>query len=141
MKDYLGNELQVGDEVIFVWPDCTFQEGRIEKIEDTEDEEYLVITTENPYNNMFVWRRGFNHIIKKLAPKQKQKNEKNSSLPLHVYTMYDKFVEYRDASCEVKEFKDKLFLYVYSNSDNSVLALWNMDSIYGYSFEEKCYET
>ena len=30
MKDYLGNELQVGDEVIFVWPDCTFQEGRIE---------------------------------------------------------------------------------------------------------------
>lgn len=34
MKDYLGNELQVGDEVIFVWPDCTFQEGQIEWLYD-----------------------------------------------------------------------------------------------------------
>lgn len=30
MKDYFGNELQVGDRVIFIWPNCTFQEGRIE---------------------------------------------------------------------------------------------------------------
>lgn len=30
MKDYLDNELQVGDRVIFIWPNCMFQEGRIE---------------------------------------------------------------------------------------------------------------
>lgn len=30
MKDYLNNELQVGDAVIFIYTGCTFQEGRIE---------------------------------------------------------------------------------------------------------------
>lgn len=141
-KDYFGRELCVGDTVVFSpIESADLIEGIIEKIEDTEDEEHLVITTENPYNNMYVWRRDFNRIIKKFVHKQKQKNEKDSSLPLHVYTMYDKFVEYRDASCEVKEFKDKLFLCVYSNFDNSILALWNMDSIYGYSFEEDSNET
>lgn len=29
MKDYLGNEPQAEDRVVFIWPDCTFQEGRI----------------------------------------------------------------------------------------------------------------
>lgn len=34
MKDYLGNELQVGDRVIFIWPNRTFREGRIEYLYD-----------------------------------------------------------------------------------------------------------
>lgn len=34
MKDYLGNELQVGDAVIFIWFNCTFQEGRVECLYD-----------------------------------------------------------------------------------------------------------
>ena len=213
MKDYLGNELRVGDEVIFIWPDCTFLKGRVEclynesecgcvkvnfggnlytkysnqcikvnlrkeiimtnlaprdyfgrelcvgdtvvfspiesadliegiiKEIDTEDEKLLVIETEKPYGNVYVWGRYSNRVIKKLNTKQKQEKVKNTSSLLRVYTMYDKFVEYKDASCEVKEFKDKLFLCVYSNFDNSILALWNMDSIYGYSFEEDSNET
>lgn len=136
-KDYFGNELYVGDTVVFSpIESADLIEGIIEKIEDTEDEEHLVIETEKPYGNVYVWGRYFNRVIKKLNTKQKQEKVKNTSSLLRVYTMYDKFVEYKDASCEVKELKDKLFLYVYSNSDNSLLALWNMDSIYGYSFEE-----
>lgn len=141
-EDYLGNELYVGDSVVFSPIESTdLIEGTIEKIEETEDGKYLVITTEKPYGNVHVWGRDFNRVIKKFNTKQKQKNTKNNSLLLCVYTMYDKFVEYRDASCEVKEFKDKLFLCVYNNSDNSILAVWNMDSIYGYSFEEDWHET
>lgn len=34
MKDYLGNELQVGDAVMFIWFNCTFQEGRVECLYD-----------------------------------------------------------------------------------------------------------
>lgn len=29
-KDYLGNELQVGDKIIFICPNCTFQKGKVE---------------------------------------------------------------------------------------------------------------
>lgn len=141
-KDYFGRELRIGDTVVFSpIESADLIEGFVEKIEETEDEKYLVITTEKPYGNAYVWERDFNRVIKKFNTKQKQVNTKNNSLLLCVYTMYDKFVEYKDASCEVKEFKDKLFLYVYSNSDNSILALWNMDSIYGYSFKEDSNET
>ena len=141
-KDYFGRELCVGDTVVFSLIESTdLIEGVIERIENLEDETYLVIITEEPYNNIVVWRRDFNRVIKKFVPKQKQENIKNTSSLLCVYTMYDKFVKYKNASCEVKELKDKLFLCVYSNSDNSILALWNMDSIYGYSFEEGWHET
>lgn len=140
-KDYFGNELYVGDTVVFSpIESADLIEGIIERIENLKDETYLVIITEESYNNIVVWRRDFNRVIKKFNTKQKQE-KKNNSLLLCVYTMYDKFVEYRDASCEVKEFKDKLFLCVYNNSDNSILAVWNMDSIYGYSFEEDWHET
>lgn len=141
-KDYFGNELYVGDTVVFSpIESMDLIEGTIEKIEETENEQYLIIETERPYNNVIIWRRGFDRVIKKFKPKQKQEDTKDNSLLLCVYTMYDKFVEYKNASCEVKEFKDKLFLYVYNISDNSILALWNMDSIYGYSFEENYNET
>lgn len=140
-KDYFGRELYVGDSVVFSPTESTdLIEGIIERIENLKDETYLVIITEESYNNIVVWRRDFNRVIKKFNAKQEQEN-KNNSLLLCVYTMYDKFVEYKNANCEVKEFKDKLFLCVYSNSDNSILALWNMDSIYGYSFEEDWHET
>lgn len=136
-KDYFGREICVGDTVVFSPTESTdLIEGVVERIETLKDEVYLVIITEEPYNNIVVWRRDFNRVIKKFISKQKQENRKNNSLLLRVYTMYDKFVEYKDASCEIKELKDKLFLRVYSNSDNSFLALWNIDSIYGYSFEE-----
>lgn len=34
MKDYLGNNIQVNDRVIFIWFNCTFQEGRVECLYD-----------------------------------------------------------------------------------------------------------
>ena len=140
-RDYFGRELYVGDTIVFSPIESTdLIKGVIERIENLKDETYLVIITEESYNNIVVWRRDFNRVIKKFNTKQEQEN-KNNSLLLCVYTMYDKFVEYKDASCEVKEIKDKLFLCVYSNSDNSILAVWNMDSIYGYSFEEDSNET
>lgn len=37
MKDYLGNELQVEDRVAFIWPNCAFQEGRIEYLYEEYD--------------------------------------------------------------------------------------------------------
>lgn len=136
-KDYFGNELYVGDTVVFSpIPSTDLIEGTVEKIEGTKDEQYLEIETKKPYNNIVIWQRDFNRVIKKFKSKQKQESTKNNSLLLCVYTACDKFVEYRNADCEVKEFENKLFLYVYNNSDNSLLALWNMDSIYGYSFEE-----
>ena len=141
-RDYFGRELYVGDSVVFSPTESAdLIEGVIERIENLKDEKYLVIITEEPYNNIVVWRRNFNRVIKKFVPKQKQEEAKNGPLLLCVYTMYDKFVEYKDASCEVKEITDKLFLCVYNNSDNSILAVWNMDSIYGYSFEEDWHET
>lgn len=141
-KDYFGNELYVGDTVVFSPIESVdLIEGIIKRIEETINGDYLIIATQKPYGNVSVWGRDFNRIIKKFESKQEQKNTRSDSLFLRVYTMYDKFVEYKDASCEVKELKDKLFLYVYNNFDNSILALWNMDSIYGYSFEENYNET
>ena len=46
MKDYLGNELRVGDRVAFIWPNCAFQEGRIEYLY----EEYDCITVNSGGN-------------------------------------------------------------------------------------------
>lgn len=41
--DYLGNELQVGDKVIFIWPDCTFQEGKVEHLYDESECGYITV--------------------------------------------------------------------------------------------------
>lgn len=137
-KDYFGNELCVGDTVVFSPDNSTdLIEGAIEEIEYKENGAYLTIVSEKSYGNIFVWERNFNRVIKKFNTKQKQENTKNNLLFIRIYTAYDnKFIEYKDANCKIKKFGDKLFLCVYSNSDNSILALWNMDSIYGFSFEE-----
>lgn len=144
-KDYLGNELHVGDRVFFNTLNSTsLWEGEIQRISIENDDFFVTIVCRNSYSEMVNWIRKTNEVIKRTEnnSKSEQKESKNTPLSLRIYNMYENlFIEYRNANCEVKEFKDKLFLYVYSNSDNSILALWNMDSIYGFSFEENYNET
>lgn len=141
-KDYFGNELYIGDTVVFSPDNSTdLIEGAIKEIEYKENGTYLTIVSEKSYANIFVWERNFNRVIKKFELKQEQKST-NESLDntnqefkvLRIVTKYENCYDFNNVTCALEKLWDKETIMLRRTEDNSFVGRWFLEDICGYFY-------